>query len=51
LWKRDGKDTYLRLQPRVWGYLERNLAHPALAPVRDWFNRNVPAAKRAASWA
>ena len=51
LWKRDGKDTYLRLQPRVWGYLERNLAHPALAPVRDWFDRNVPTAKRAASWA
>ena len=51
LWKRDGKDSYLRLQPRVWGYLERNLAHPALTPVRDWFDANVPQDKRAAAWA
>jgi aminoglycoside/choline kinase family phosphotransferase len=50
LWKRDGKPHYLPLQPRVWGYLERNLAHPALTPVRDWVDRNVPAAKRAAAW-
>jgi hypothetical protein len=51
LWKRDGKDHYLALQPRVWRYLERNLAHEALAPVRAWFDANVPAAKRAAAWA
>jgi len=50
LWKRDGKDHYLKLQPRVWGYLGRNLAHPALAPVRAWFDANVPADKRAAAW-
>ena len=50
LWKRDGKPHYLSLQPRVWGYLERNLAHPALAPVRAWFDANVPAEKRAAAW-
>lgn len=50
LWRRDGKPHYLPLQPRVWSYLERNLAHPALAPVRDWFDRNVPAEKRAAAW-
>ncbi len=50
LWKRDGKRSYLPLQPRVWGYLERNLAHPALAPVADWFAANVPAAMRAAAW-
>ena len=51
LWKRDGKPHYLPLQPRVWGYLERNLAHPALAPVRAWFDANVPAEQRAAAWA
>lgn len=51
LWKRDGKRSYLPLQPRVWGYLERNLAHPALAGVRAWFDANVPAGKRAAAWA
>jgi hypothetical protein len=50
LWKRDGKPHYLPLQPRVWGYLERNLAHPALAPVRAWFDANVPVEGRAAAW-
>ncbi len=50
LWKRDGKPHYLPLQPRVWGYLERNLAHPALAPVRAWFDAHVPASQRAAAW-
>ncbi|HYJ81288.1 MAG TPA: phosphotransferase [Allosphingosinicella sp.] len=50
LWKRDGKDHYLSLQPRVWRYLERNLAHPALGPVRAWFDAWVPADKRAPAW-
>jgi hypothetical protein len=50
LWKRDGKPFYKPLQPRVWSYLERNLAHPALAPVRDWFDSNVQPDKRAAAW-
>ena len=51
LWKRDGKSHYTGFQPRMWGLLERNLAFPALAPVRDWFDRHVPANKRAAAWA
>ncbi len=46
LWKRDGKPRYPALCPRVWGYLERDLAHPALKPVADWFDANVPAALR-----
>jgi N-acetylmuramate 1-kinase len=50
LWKRDGKRNYLPLQPRVWAYLERNLAHPALTGVRGWFDANVPLDKRAAAW-
>ena len=50
LWRRDGKPHYLPLQPRVWGYLERNLAHPALAPVRAWFDSNVPEEMRAGFW-
>jgi aminoglycoside/choline kinase family phosphotransferase len=50
LWKRDGKPHYLPLQPRVWAYLDRNLAHPALAPVRDWFDAHVPPRMRAAAW-
>ena len=51
LWKRDGKPQYTAFQPRMWGLLERDLAHPALAPVRAWFDANVPADKRAAAWA
>jgi hypothetical protein len=50
LWKRDGKAHYLRHLPRVWGYVARDLAHPALAPVADWFSRHVPEAARAAAW-
>ncbi|WP_354307779.1 aminoglycoside phosphotransferase family protein [Sphingomonas trueperi] len=46
LWKRDGKPRYPALCPRVWAYLERDLAHPALKPVADWFAANVPAEKR-----
>ena len=30
--RRDGKPQYLRHQPRIWTYLNRSLAHPALAP-------------------
>ncbi|HWW56884.1 MAG TPA: phosphotransferase [Sphingopyxis sp.] len=50
LWKRDGKEGYRRFQPRMWGLLERDLAHPALVPVRQWFDANVPASKRAEAW-
>jgi hypothetical protein len=31
---KDGKPGYLRLLPRVWGHLQRNLRHPALAELR-----------------
>jgi hypothetical protein len=50
LWKRDGKPGYRKFQPRMWGLLERDLAHPALAPVKAWFDANVPASARAAAW-
>jgi aminoglycoside/choline kinase family phosphotransferase len=50
LWKRDGKPHYLHFQPRVWSYLERNLQHPALAPVRGWFDANLRPEQRAAAW-
>jgi hypothetical protein len=49
LWKRDRKPHYLPLQPRVWAYIERNLAHPALAPVRAWFDANIPPERRMAA--
>jgi aminoglycoside/choline kinase family phosphotransferase len=50
LWKRDGKPGYRQFQPRMWRLLERDLAHPGLAPVRAWFDENIPADKRAAAW-
>jgi N-acetylmuramate 1-kinase len=40
--RRDGKPQYLRHQPRIWTYLNRSLAHPALAAVRQWYADNVP---------
>jgi len=47
LWRRDGKPRYLELIPRVWAMLERDLTHPALAPVAAWFDANIPAEVRA----
>jgi aminoglycoside/choline kinase family phosphotransferase len=40
--RRDGKPQYLRHQPRIWTYLGRSLAHPALAHLRDWYASHVP---------
>ena len=39
---RDGKPQYLRHMPRIWGYLQRSLAHPALAPLNTWYGENIP---------
>ncbi|SKB53684.1 aminoglycoside phosphotransferase family protein [Sphingopyxis flava] len=50
LWKRDGKAGYRQFQPRMWALLERDLAAPALAAVRQWFDANVPPEKRARAW-
>ena len=46
LWQRDGKPRYPAMCPRVWRYLNRDLDHPALAPVKAWFDANIPADKR-----
>ena len=40
--RRDGKPQYLRHQPRIWTYLARSLAHPALASINAWYAANVP---------
>ncbi len=40
--RRDGKPQYLRHQPRIWTYLNRSLAHPALARIQAWYAVNVP---------
>ncbi len=39
--RRDGKPAYLALLPRVAGHLKRDLEHPALAPLKDWFAQNI----------
>jgi N-acetylmuramate 1-kinase len=36
LMQRDGKRTYMQHMPRTLRNLEAALAHPALAPLRDW---------------
>ena len=40
--RRDGKPQYLKHQPRIWTYLNRSLAHPALSVLRDWYATHVP---------
>jgi aminoglycoside/choline kinase family phosphotransferase len=40
--KRDNKPQYLRHVPRLWRYLERDLLHPALAPLKSWYDRHMP---------
>ena len=46
---RDRKPRYLAHLPRVWDYLESDLAHPALAELRAWYDRAIPREKRRAS--
>lgn len=43
---RDGKHGYLGWHPRLWQMITANLAHPALAGVRAWFDAHVPASAR-----
>lgn len=48
LWRRDKKPNYLKLIPRVWGHMERDLSAPALSDLRAWFDKNIPHALRTA---
>ncbi|MGI9403802.1 MAG: tRNA (adenosine(37)-N6)-threonylcarbamoyltransferase complex ATPase subunit type 1 TsaE [Hyphomicrobium sp.] len=41
--QRDGKPSYLRHIPRLWRYLERDLAHCELSALRGWYDRHMPA--------
>ena len=40
--RRDGKPQYLKHQPRIWTYLNRALAHPSLAALKEWTLAHVP---------
>jgi hypothetical protein len=44
--QRDGKPQYLRHMPRLWNYLQRSLAHPALVSLKAWYTVNVPTPDR-----
>lgn len=46
LYKRDGKPRYLSYLPRVWTYLDRDLEHPALAQLKRWYDKRIPAEAR-----
>ena len=46
LYRRDGKPRYLDYLPRVWGYLNRDLDHPALSDLKAWYDRAIPQEKR-----
>jgi aminoglycoside/choline kinase family phosphotransferase len=39
---RDGKRRYLTHVPRVWRYLARNLAHPRLSSLAQWYDQAFP---------
>lgn len=38
---RDSKPHYLELLPRVWAHLSRDLAHPALAALRQFLDASI----------
>jgi tRNA threonylcarbamoyl adenosine modification protein YjeE len=40
--RRDGKPHYLKHLPRIEAYLIRNLAHPALAKLKVWYETYLP---------
>jgi hypothetical protein len=44
--RRDHKPLYLRHVARVWRWLHGDLAHPVLAPIGDWLDRELPVAER-----
>jgi tRNA threonylcarbamoyl adenosine modification protein YjeE len=44
--QRDGKHQYLAHIPRLWRYLERNLDHVTLRPLKAWYDRSFPPALR-----
>lgn len=43
---RDGKPKYESFLPRLWRYLDSCLADPAMAGMKAWFDRHVPAEAR-----
>ncbi len=44
--RRDRKPRYLQHIPRIWRYLERDLAHPGLSSLKAWYDLHLPAGIR-----
>jgi aminoglycoside/choline kinase family phosphotransferase len=44
--RRDGKSIYLHHIERVWRWLEGDLEHPVLKPLRNWFDEIIPKGSR-----
>lgn len=44
--RRDGKPGYLKHLPRVSAALEKNLQHPSLADLAEWYQTHLPADRR-----
>ena len=42
LFVQDKKKQYLEFLPDVWSYLEKDLQHPVLSPLKSWFDRWLP---------
>ena len=42
--RRDGKPAYLKHLPRISNYLARDLVHPALGDLADWYQTSLPQA-------
>lgn len=40
--KRDNKPDYLKHLPHIEAYLRRNLKHPALSGLHDWYQTHLP---------
>ncbi len=43
---RDHKPNYMMHTPRLWRYLARNLAHPALETLQAWYDNHFPVENR-----
>jgi aminoglycoside/choline kinase family phosphotransferase len=39
---RDHKPRYLVHTARLWRLVDRDVRHPALAPLRRWLDRHIP---------
>lgn len=39
--KRDGKTHYLNHMPRIWRLIDKNLNHPDMGALLQWFNEHV----------